>query len=334
MTMQPILRKGMLVSLAAAAVILTACGGRSASRVATSAEPPPVAEWEHPARLAGSTPAVRLDRPRRPSAAGDEATACAAGCEETSPPSRAAASSKASTAGGVRVSLGPGMTLYSLSRSYHVPLETILKANGIDDPTTIPAGTEIYIPSERGESKSHSTRRGGSAGRSSPAPVSAPAPAEEETASPGLMSIAWPLDGLITGGFGQRGRHHHHDGIDIDGVRGEEVHAVARGTVIRSGYDGNYGKTVVIDHGNGLTTLYAHASRLRVREGDEVDQGETIAEVGATGNARGTHLHFEVRRDGHPVDPIPYLKPGMVGAARSSAPRPDSDADDEDGTRK
>ena len=130
------------------------------------------------------------------------------------------------------------------------------------------------------------------------------------------MSIAWPLDGLITGGFGQRGRHHHHDGIDIDGVLGEEVRAVAAGVVVRSGSEARYGKTVVIDHGNGLTTLYAHASRLLVREGDEVEQGETIAEVGATGNARGTHLHFEVRRDGRPVDPIPYQKPEMMGADR------------------
>jgi len=128
------------------------------------------------------------------------------------------------------------------------------------------------------------------------------------------MGIAWPLDGRITGGFGQRGRHHHHDGIDIDGTQGEEVRAVAPGIVVRSGSEGKYGKTVVIDHGNGVTTLYAHASRLLVREGDRVEQGDAIAEVGATGNAHGTHLHFEVRRDGRPVDPVPYLKPEMMGA--------------------
>jgi murein DD-endopeptidase MepM/ murein hydrolase activator NlpD len=129
------------------------------------------------------------------------------------------------------------------------------------------------------------------------------------------MSIAWPLDGPITGGFGLRGRHHHHDGIDIDGAEGEEVRAVAAGIVVHSGSEGKYGKTIVIDHGDGVTTLYAHASRLLVREGDRVDRGESIAEVGATGNAHGTHLHFEVRRDGHPVDPLPYLRPEMLGAA-------------------
>jgi len=319
-------RLSLRILATGAALVLPACGGRAASRVATAPEPPAVAEWERPARLAGATPAVRLDRPRPP-APEDDAGVCEDGCGDVSsvpPPGRRGGAA----VGGVRVSLEPGMTLYSLSRSYHVPLETILKANGIDDPTSIRAGTEIYIPSARSGSKSPSAR-----GR---APGNRPAPApEEEAAVPGLMSIAWPLDGLITGGFGQRGRHHHHDGIDIDGVRGEEVHAVAAGVVVRSGYDGNYGKTVVLDHGNGVTTLYAHASKLRVREGDEVEQGETIAEVGATGNARGTHLHFEVRRNGHPVDPIPYLKPGLLGAARSSSPRPGTDAgDDEDDTRK
>jgi murein DD-endopeptidase MepM/ murein hydrolase activator NlpD len=286
----------------------------------TTPEAPPVAEWNHPARLGGSTPAVRLDRPRPPATEEDESSACGDGCEEAPAVPRARDGSGArGPAGGARVSLQPGMTLYSLSRAYHVPLETILRANGIDDPTTIRAGTEIYIPSARGESKK--------------TPAKEPIPETAETSpSPGLMSIAWPIDGLITGGFGRRGRHHHHDGIDIDGVRGEEVHAVAAGIVVRSGYDGNYGKTVVLDHGNGVTTLYAHASRLRVREGDEVEQGETIAEVGATGNARGTHLHFEVRRNGHPVDPIPYLRPGMVGAARSSGSR--ADADDQDESRK
>ena len=285
--------------LAAGALLLPCCGGRAASRAVTSAEPPPVAEWEHPSRLGGAEPAVRLDRPRA-SLPPAEPEGCSEDCAEAG---------GASTAAGVRVSLHPGMTLYSLSRAYEVPVQTILRVNDIRDPTTIRAGTEIYIPA--------ATRPGGAPAAPPPtAPVPRQKPMADGASAPSEMSIAWPLDGLITGAFGQRGRHHHHDGIDIDGVRGEDVRAVAAGIVVHSGSEGKYGKTVVIDHGNGVTTLYAHASRLLVREGDEVEQGQTIAEVGATGNARGTHLHFEVRRDGRPVDPIPYLKPGMMGSDR------------------
>ena len=301
--------RGALLSLLAAAwaVFMPACGGRSVSSPATSPEPPPVGEWEHPSRLGNVERAVRLDHPASEHPGG-ESDAAAQG---------STAGRAGGSAGGTRVSLEPGMTLYSLARTYQVPLRTILKVNGIADPTSIAAGTEIYIPSAR-EAQSSSSARPPverTSGTSRAPVASIPAPQEDHDASPTLMSIAWPLDGRITGGFGQRTQHHHHDGIDIDGVRGEEVHAVAAGVVVRSGSDGKYGKTVVIDHGNGLTTLYAHASRLLVREGDEVEQGETIAEVGATGNARGTHLHFEVRRDGRPVDPIPYLKPETLGTS-------------------
>jgi murein DD-endopeptidase MepM/ murein hydrolase activator NlpD len=296
------LRSGIVTFLLAAAggLSIIACGGRAAPRAETSPQPPPITEWERPARMTGAAPAVRLDRKEKTDA-GQVSVPCGADCEDTS-----------AAGEGVRVSLDPGMTLYSLSREYGVPVETIIEANGIQDPSSIRAGSEIYIPT------------GAPAPPAPPAAPPRPTPRKarpkgtekpQETAN--LMSIVWPLEGLITGRFGQRGQHHHHDGIDIDGVRGEEVRAVASGIVVRSGSEGKYGKTVVIDHGGGLSTLYAHASRLLVSEGDAVEQGEAIAEVGATGNAHGTHLHFEVRRDGRPVDPLPYLKPEMVGARRS-----------------
>ena len=304
----------ILLSLAVAAggLAATGCGGRSSSRAVTSAEPPPVAQWERPSRMSGSAPAVRLDRPGAPDSE-DENAVCRDGCEEAP---GAAPGIAREAAGGLRVSLQPGMTLYSLARTYQVPLETILSVNGIADPTLIPAGTEIYIPVPDGgtdpaPARSSVPRPGGK-----PPKGAAPRPGRPVEPPPqSLMCIAWPLDGRITGAFGQRGRKHHHDGIDIDGTQGEEVRAVAPGIVVRSGSEGKYGKTVVIDHGDGVTTLYAHASRLLVREGDAVEQGEAIAEVGATGNAHGTHLHFEVRRNGRPVDPLPYLRPEMMGAA-------------------
>lgn len=250
--------------LAACALALAGCGGRASTRAVTGPEPPPVSDWERPSRMSDAVPAVRLDQPGGGS----------------------------SGAGSDRVSLQPGMTLYSLARAHQVPLSALMRVNGITDPTSIPAGTMIVIPA----SPERPARASGAL-------------------TPAAMSIAWPLPGRITAGFGLRGRHRHHEGVDIDGDAGEEVRAVAAGTVVVSGSEGKYGKTVVIDHGNGVTTLYAHASRLLVHEGDRVGQGEGVAEVGATGNAHGTHLHFEVRRNGRPVDPSPYLRAGSLPLA-------------------
>ncbi len=124
-----------------------------------------------------------------------------------------------------------------------------------------------------------------------------------------LPTLHWPLRGVITSGFGkQRHRHAHHEGIDIDGLVGEPILAAASGTVVRAGRENGYGRFVVVDHGGGLSSLYAHASRLLVHEGDRVEAGEEIARVGRSGNARGSHLHFEVHRDGRPVNPLPFLQ--------------------------
>jgi murein DD-endopeptidase MepM/ murein hydrolase activator NlpD len=98
-----------------------------------------------------------------------------------------------------------------------------------------------------------------------------------------------------------------HEGIDITAATGTPIRAAASGTVIHSGWLGGYGNLVVIDHGNGLATAYAHASALLVGVGQQVSQGQTIALVGSTGNSSGPHLHFEVRVNGVAVDPLLYL---------------------------
>jgi murein DD-endopeptidase MepM/ murein hydrolase activator NlpD len=118
--------------------------------------------------------------------------------------------------------------------------------------------------------------------------------------------LIWPCDGVVVSGFGMRwGRMH--EGIDIDCAYGTPNRAAAAGTVIYAGWLGGYGNLVVVDHGNGLSTAYAHASAILVSVGQSVSQGETVSLVGSTGHSTGPHLHFEVRINGVAVDPLLYL---------------------------
>ncbi len=119
--------------------------------------------------------------------------------------------------------------------------------------------------------------------------------------------------GHVTSGFGVRhdpfdGHLTRHEGVDLAAPQGAPIRAVAGGVVRRSGDRGGYGSTIEIDHGHGLTTLYAHASEILVRDGETVTQGQPIARVGQTGRATGNHLHFEVRVENRPVDPARALK--------------------------
>lgn len=131
--------------------------------------------------------------------------------------------------------------------------------------------------------------------------------------SGGVMS--WPVPGhtRISSPYGYRihpvfKTKKLHTGIDIPASRGTNVIAAADGTVIYSGSLGGYGKVIMIDHGGGIVTLYGHNSSLVVSEGTEVQKGDTIAKIGSTGISTGPHCHFEVRKNGSYVDPIPWLK--------------------------
>jgi murein DD-endopeptidase MepM/ murein hydrolase activator NlpD len=118
--------------------------------------------------------------------------------------------------------------------------------------------------------------------------------------------LIWPVNGPLTSGFGMRwGRLHA--GIDIGVGYGTPIQAAAAGTVIHAGWLGGYGNLVVVDHGGGLSTAYAHQQRIYVGVGQAVAQGEALGEVGNTGHSFGPHLHFEVRVNGNPVDPLGYL---------------------------
>ena len=134
-------------------------------------------------------------------------------------------------------------------------------------------------------------------------PASASTPAPASASSSGLV---WPVSGTVTSSFGARwGRIHQ--GLDIAASSGTPIRAAASGTVISSGWMGAYGNLVVIDHGGGLATAYAHNSSNAVSAGQRVSQGQTIASIGCTGSCTGPHVHFEVRVNGSPVDPLGYL---------------------------
>ena len=208
--------------------------------------------------------------------------------------------------------LQKGQTLYFVSKMYGVKLEDLMRANGITDPHNVSAGRSLLIPGAGGTKPGAGTASGkAGAGKSAGAGAAKPRTKVSEVS----RHLAWPLRGSITARYGARGKSDHHEGIDIDGETGDPIAAAASGTVAFAGMDGSYGRVVVVDHGGGLMTVYAHASKLLVEEGDEVSPGDEIAEVGRSGNAHGSHLHFEVRKNGRPVDPMPYLRiPPVVTA--------------------
>jgi murein DD-endopeptidase MepM/ murein hydrolase activator NlpD len=156
--------------------------------------------------------------------------------------------------------------------------------------------------------------------------------AAESTPPPGtaLPHMVWPVQGPLTQGFGPSPYWfeptirvggtvypHFHTGIDLAVPWGAPVHAAMAGRVEYAGWQGGYGYTVVLLHDGGLRTLYAHLSRWSVRGGQRVAQGEVIGLAGATGNATGPHLHFEVRTAPQVVvDPMAYLDPSQAPDTR------------------
>lgn len=128
----------------------------------------------------------------------------------------------------------------------------------------------------------------------------------------GTGQMVFPVNASITSTFGTRvhpilGYRRFHAGIDFGAASGSPIWAADSGVVIFAGWYGGYGRAVIINHGEGITTLYGHASQVYVVEGQTVEQGQAIAAVGSTGLSTGPHLHFEVRQNGTPVNPAGYL---------------------------
>ena len=133
----------------------------------------------------------------------------------------------------------------------------------------------------------------------------------------------WPLMGRLLSHFGQRqdpfyGHQAFHAGVDISATVGAAIRVTADGVVTTAEWGGAYGKLIVVDHGNGLQTYYAHLSRMDVIPGQEVRMGQVIGGAGATGRVTSSHLHYEVRRGGTPVNPYTYLSKSVMTAGSGS----------------
>jgi lipoprotein NlpD len=194
-----------------------------------------------------------------------------------------------------------GQTLWRIARAYGVAQEELQRANGLDDPGRLEVGRELFVPGATAVLEVPPYP--------SPLPL-VPFPSPRVfTPSTREAGFEWPVaGGRVISYFGARRRTHRHTGVDLAGDRNQEIYAARTGTVTFSGRTRTgYGNLIILDHGNGLETLYAHDQDLLVHVGDTVDKGQLIAHVGRTGNATTPHCHFEIRKDRVPVDPLLYL---------------------------
>lgn len=189
-----------------------------------------------------------------------------------------------------------GDTAVVIAERFNLPFEDLVEANLLESPEKLAVGQELFLYGvDEIVARSEKKRMQSAA---LPAPKkSAPRP-----------KLRWPLDrGVISSTFGKRSGHQHR-GIDIAVKPGTVIVAAAQGEVIYSdNKQSGYGNLVILRHDGGMVTVYAHNRKNLVQEGDKVRQGDPIAEVGNTGRSTGPHLHFEVRIDNKPVDPMKYL---------------------------
>lgn len=201
-------------------------------------------------------------------------------------------------AGGVYHRVQPGQTLYQIAWTYHIDVQTLLRINKIRDATNIPVGVRLWIPGVPRVRHAPSTGKPSAKKSRRIKPKNKP---------PIKNFLRWPVKGTLTSSFGKRGLKRH-EGIDIGASKGAPIYAAADGMVVFSDWGPTgYGLMIIIKHKNHLTTVYAHNSKNWVRKNTQVKQGRKIASVGSTGRSTGPHLHFEVREDVRPRNPLKYL---------------------------
>ncbi|MGQ0570268.1 MAG: peptidoglycan DD-metalloendopeptidase family protein [Armatimonadota bacterium] len=209
---------------------------------------------------------------------------------------RTAARRVAPQAASVTHTVQSGDTLWNIAMRYGTRVEDLAEINDLGDSDRIKPGQRLSVSSQRqGAAQSGSRRRGAE-------PLMADL--RGLRASEGFV---WPSRGVLTSRFGWRYRRHH-NGIDLASPRGTPIYAARDGVVEFSGRYYGYGKVVFLQHGGGLVTVYGHASELLVQPGQRVKKGQLIARVGCTGACTGSHLHFEVRVNGQPANPLRYLR--------------------------
>lgn len=231
-------------------------------------------------------------KPQLSVSAGLILSALLAGCFSAAPPPAVARSSAAQLGEGPRTThqVTPGETVYRIAHEYGITPDRLMQANGLSDPRDLRVGQVLVIP-DRGY-----------------AAASDSGFANEWVIPPRAdRQLAWPLAaGKVSSPFGIRNGVMH-DGVDIVAPAGTPVSAADDGVVIYCGHMRGYGNVVILQHSQGYVTVYGHNQRNLVRDGERVTRGEEIAELGSTGRASAPNLHFEVRCDNRPENPLAYL---------------------------
>ncbi|MFA6142252.1 MAG: LysM peptidoglycan-binding domain-containing M23 family metallopeptidase [Candidatus Omnitrophota bacterium] len=203
------------------------------------------------------------------------------GC--ASAPTRPIATPPTSNIRGIHYTVRPGDTVWSISRMYGVDMDTILKANSIHDSSAIERGQVLIIPATL-------------------------KPKEPRNLSYSSESFIWPVKGCTIASYGDKIDNAINKGIDIQAPDGASVTASRSGRVVYcDSHLKGFGKTVILDHGDNYQTVYSYNSEILVKVGDNVSRRDIIARVGRSGRAKEASLHFEIRKDGKPRNPMYYL---------------------------
>ena len=195
----------------------------------------------------------------------------------------------------------PNDNLYSIAFRLEVTPGQLRHANPWLDPVYIEPGTRLYLPRDREDERYAEDNNNYR---------------EDQTYNQAhsqatVAGFVWPLNRIeVSSRFGRR-KGRLHAGIDLRAPQGTPIYASADGRVIFSGYNRGYGHMIVIDHGRGIETAYAHNSRNIARKGQRVKQGQIVARVGRSGNATGYHVHFEFRKHGQALNPVRYVQAAL-----------------------
>lgn len=216
-----------------------------------------------------------------------------------------------------------GQTLWRIARAYEVSLQDLAEVNDVQDPAQIRVGQKLWVPGARtvlhvapapslvkDDPKPEPKQDPKVSGQAKVTPPPKAAPRDDDEPAPKLdvrkSRFIWPVQGALYSRFGVRDGTQH-DGIDISAPKGTPVVAADAGDVLFSGEQRGYGNIVLVRHADGLITIYAHHDENLVRTGAQVARGQKVGLVGQTGRASGPHLHFEVRKDRVPRNPLFFL---------------------------